>query len=361
MKHGRAAALSALVAALLCGCQTPAPSAPEPGPRLPLHVGIVVLDAEDIVVDHASADAAGDETEMAVQIDAAELHAELVAALDEIAFARVTELYGSTDEVVLERARNEGVDLVLDWSARHGATLTRERVLSPTRNVLLFALGGPFAAYDRDYAFHANARIEGALFDPHVADGSRVELMDDAALVAPVDAGFPGRRLNFLERAPGTTPLVAALVMPTGWLATESDAIAERVNDYVTRDLARAFATSLTLERDTILVRPETSAFLFDPDALVVERESGDRIRVEGEVLVPPGSIVERMRRWELAAGTGTVGGAFEAGTSDANGDVYRFEATLIAPNARYLELSLEGGVRDPIVRSYTWDLERLP
>jgi hypothetical protein len=337
------------------GCASaPVEEAPGP-PALPFHVGVLPLESVELRASSAPPD--GDVTDMRLDLDASGVAEALTSELEQRAFARVTQLGPGGDPVALGRA--ERADLLLEVSVRYGPAIWRERIASSTWHFFLFAIGGPFVINQRDFRYLADAELEATLYDLSAIDGERVRLGDARARVLLSEARFDGEPLSYNERREGSPGWWKCLFVPSGLLAKQSPALEQRLALDIPKSLARDLADDLVRERGLLLDRGPLAGFVLDADETRFEQEADGALRVRGWVTLPRGSRFDSMRRLRVWVGEALVEASF--GAPEPSPEGLRVPFTTRVPNAgRYVTLELEAGSRDPLRRTYCFDLDRL-
>ena len=324
-------------------------------PSLPFHVAI--LPVEELELRAPDLAPTGEATDMRLALDADGVATALEAQLGGGTFTRVSRLPAGADPVAAGRA--ERADLLLEVSLRYAEPIWRERLVSGWTNFLLFALGGPFVTRQRDFAYHAEAELQASLYELGAIDGVRVRLGDSRARVFLSEARFEGVPLSYNERREGSSGWWKALFVPSGFLAKQSPALEQNLAAAVPTSLAEDLAADVRRESASLLDRGPLGGFALDVESVTAERESDGFLRVRGAVLVPTGSRFERMRRVRLLLGEALGEEDFGEGTPDPRGQRFDF-STRVREAGRWLTIELEAGSRDPLVRSYCFDVDEL-
>ncbi len=347
------AALLGLVAS--CSATPPELAGPS-GERLPFHLAIVPIQEGALRLSDQPSRAVA--TAMRLELDAEALSEQLRDELGQFAFTRVTLLDPNSDPVALARA--ERADLILECDLQYEAPIWRRRTRSLFLNYLLFAIGGPFGAGLRDTEFLADAELTASLYEVGLIDENEVMLGDSQARVLLTEASFPGLELSFNERRGGTSGFWKSIFVPTAHLAQDSAAIeallSEQVSDHLTRGLARI----LVEKRQTVLERGRGSFFAFDPAELAWTWGANGRVRIQGEAVLRPTGLVERMSRVRVLCGERLVTQEFGEGVAHPDGTAYAIDVSFDPGKQRYLRFELAAGSRDPVLKSYSFDLERV-
>ena len=221
-------------------------------------------------------------------------------------------------------------------------------------------MGGPFGAGLRDTEFLADAELTASLYEVGLIDENEVMLGDSQARVLLTEASFQGLPMSFNERRGGTSGFWKSIFVPTAHLAQDSSAIeallSEQVSDHLTRGLARI----LVEKRQAVLERGRGSFFAFDPAELVWNRSADGRVHIQGEAVLRPTGLVERMTSVRVLSGERLVTQEFGQGTPHSDGTAYAIDVSFDPGDQRYLSFELTAGSRDPVLKSYSFDLERV-
>lgn len=342
---------------VLGSCASAPPELPGPtGERLPFHLAIVPIGEAAQRLSEQPDEAVA--TAMRLDLDPDALSDRLAAELGQFAFTRVTLLDADSDPVALARA--ERADLILECDLQFEAPIWRRRTGSLALNYLAFALGGPFGAVMRDTEFLADAELTASLYEVGLIDENEVQLGDSQARVLLTEASFPALALSFNERREGTSSLWKSLFVPTAHLAQESPAIEAMVQDQVADHLTRGLARILIEKRQAVLERGRGSFFAFDPASLQWTRLEDGRVRVRGQAVLRPTGLVERMSGVRLLCGEQLVTQEFGEGAAHPDGTAYDIDLAFEPGSANYLRFELAAGSRDPVLKSYTFDLRRV-
>ena len=286
---------SLLAAALLAGCASQSSNID----RLPFHVAIappvVRIDAQMAAQQHA-----GEATELSLAIDADEVSAQLarsmsatfmqVSMLDEDANAsKSTSDWARTAQAI-------GADMMLLPRITYSPTVHTSLNDRFWLNLPLFAIGGPLNWFVADRSYYCDTELAGQLIDVSAATagGALQEAVDDNAKVIDITSPASEASLNFLDRADGAVPFLLSLVVPAGWLATESDGAGGALDKNVVAQVSRDMASSL-LNRGNNITHWRLIAF--HPRNLRVDIADGERA-LRGELSLETGfaTAVSKMR-----------------------------------------------------------------
>ena len=287
-----------LLAALLSGCASQSSNID----RLPFHVAIapavVRLDAQ-----MASQQREGDTTALSLVIDAGEVTEQLARSMS-TTFMQVSTLENDVDEPKstiqwARTAQRRGADMLLLPKITYSPTVHTSLNDRFWLNLPLFAIGGPLNWFVADRSYFCDTELAGQLIDisAATAGGAMQEAVDDNARVINITSPSSEASLNFLDRADGAVPFVLSLVVPAGWLATESDGAGGELDKNVVAQVSRDMASSL-LNRGNNITRWRLIAF--HPRNLRVDVDGGERA-LRGELSLDTGfATAVSMMRYRL-------------------------------------------------------------
>lgn len=345
------------------------------GPPLPFRIALLPI--EHSVFKGASEDAEG-MTSMTISIDPTAFADQLVADLEGMSFVRIATVspphFG--DENVLDRAAIEDAlitaaieadaDLLLECKLEYAPTILCEQTVFGGVGWFLFALGGPFGILLEEHTFYADVTLHATFYDAAMMDEGDVRLGSAAGRVVLITASFPGIALDMIDRADGPADYAMSLIMPAGFIATESDSLQETIHGTVLASLSQQLADRVLKWRDRLIRSSgeEAGVFAFDPDRFVIDRRADGSLKVSGEVRLFTNPVVDRMNAYRISLGSTGEWVEFEdvptqpATDSHGSSKLYAFESVLQPGDAETLKLELMAGSRDRYMRSYTFLLE---
>ncbi len=279
---------------LLVGCATPEFDSPRD--RLPFHVAVLpaTVAVADGFGDLVSGAVDPEPADLAISFESERVTAELVDAMRG-SFARVTPLTVAAaegvplSEALLQAARGCDADLVL------GATLTYSPSIRTGLNdrfwpnLLLFALGGPATWFvsDRSYYYRANLAME--VFELSAASSADVRALDATSRIAQMDRESREASLSFIDRAAGVGAYFLGVLVPAGFVATESETVTTELPGVITEQLCAAMVRAVH-ERSRDLLRWDRVDFTpSDVRYVIIE---GQRSLV-GEITLELGDVSE--------------------------------------------------------------------
>jgi hypothetical protein len=223
-------------------------------------------------------------------------------------------------------------------------------------NYPLFLLGGPFTWFVPDNTYYVEVELLGSFYDLEaVQREKRLDSSTGRVLLAPQRIESLDR--NFIGRSPNGLSYVTSIIVPSTFLARDSDNLQEDLVDDVLELASTGFARNVQ-QRRLDLVQADVAPFYLETDAVRIERVAGELI-VRG-VLYKDAARPEEMSEYVLTAGARSVRGELGAGREIERGGAqlveHRFEARLpVDPEARTVSLDLVASERDQFVRTYTF------
>jgi len=358
-----AAAAAVIVSSLLCGCASTKPLEPR---TLPYHVAIIPM--ENPTIGEVSPDELpGKPTDLSLNLTCHEITEAVSRALEEYCFSRVTvleheDLDANTDaferqRLILERARAAGADLIIELGLRYDSEVYREKSSTFWLNYPLFLLLGPSNWFLGDNGYYADVELTTSVYDLNVIEAGAFSIGDAAARVVGVSSRYSGTELDFFDRSDGVEDYALGILIPSGFLARESDSTAQEVQATIIEQLRAQVVQGIQSRRGELVLGEWIAPVYVDPDDVRILRE-GDELVVTGSVRVRRGGLVERVRALHLNAGAEGVTVQPTASPTDGGDgyDVQSFEVRVpAAAKASELRMEVEAGSRDGFVRSYTF------
>lgn len=350
------------LAALAAGCRSTPP--PEVR-RLPVHVAILPV-AEPTIGQVTQGELPGEDTDIRLDLDRERIGREVAGALEEYCFARATLLEEGAhpfvdaferEAALLDLARAQGADWILELALRYDRELYRENTGTFWLNYPLFLFAGPTNWFLPDNRYSADVELRATIYDLHAIGAAGGGLGDPVTEVVSVTSRYAGEELNFVERSTGFLDYAKGIVIPSGHLARESEDVEAEIVDDIVASLPLQLVQSLQ-SRHGDLVRSERIAPVFVEPADVRVTHRADDLHVQGRVLLRDDGLAQSIRAVHLDAGAGrvTVEPRPLAGEGPPGCAAFGFEAPVAAADgARYLRLECEAGSRDRYVRSYTF------
>jgi hypothetical protein len=229
--------------------------------------------------------------------------------------------------------------------------------------------GGPFGILLEEHTYYADVTLHATFYDAAMMGGGEVRLGSAAGRVVLVTTSFPGVALDMIDRADGPEDYAMALIMPAGYIATESESLQVTIQEDVLASLSQQLA-SRVLQLRASLIRSsgkEAGVFAFDPDQFAIDQGVDGKIKISGQVRLFPSPVVDRMNAYRISMGAKGEGewvdfkdvDTPDPGTdTEGSSKLYRFESVLQSSDADTLKLELMAGSRDTYTRSYTFPLE---
>jgi hypothetical protein len=312
-----------LLVLVMMGCAT----APEQPPErlLPFHVGLVPVVVTGVSGPPAAADEdpAGEAEGVLLAFDDGEATTALAGALSRGAFARVTELrYPETvpreeflalppevrekDQWWVERADQHEVDLILVPEIRfHGRVRT---ALNGAfwLNLPLFLLGGPMTWFVNDRSYFVDVQLRAEVFAVSPLASGHATLDSPNARLQQARAGRDEVPLDFIDRADHLGHYALSVLVPSGFLASESGSVGGELSRLLLDDLVEGLVRDIQAQSEQLVRADRLFDFFLPPESLsVVATAEGWELR--GEVLLERGGgAAPAMKRGRLRWGGGT-------------------------------------------------------
>ena len=289
----RAALLGrAVLLAPLCACAS-SRGGEETGEPLPFLVAVVpvskTITSDAFLIDLAIEPA----EELELVIDDAEMTARLVEAVSRSGragrgrFMVFTSLPAPMDAegwnpedyeaYWVQSAQVVDADLLLSCDLEHAEAVATEKNGQFLLNLPLFLLGGPLTYFVADRSYYVDASLTCQLYDLAAFRGA--ESIESTAFLARVTTAFKQTTMNFIDRTEftDTGEVLASLLVPAGFLASETDAVNESLRTTVVDGLASGLATELRRKHEDILLARRLGGFWPVEDSLVIQidRETG--------------------------------------------------------------------------------------
>ena len=342
-----------------CGCRGPEKLEAD---RLPFKVAIIpIVEVREV----AGADNAfpGKITETArIGIEGAALSEELERALEEYCFAEVELLpvpEGDQTRLAQERtwidiAARNGVDLLVELDLRCRRELWRSSNSNSWLNVPLFFLFGPamYILKDQDYA--ADVELTTTIYDCTTIASEESELGDQVGRLLTSQSHFTGSSLRFGDRIDSRFEYLYSLLVPTGFLARDTESVGSRVSDDVVQDLARQVVLGVQARRADLLHADHVSPVEILPETVDVRRGGSNDVNVRGRVRMHGSGYAGDLHVVRLRAGNEVATAVFEPAAGPGGAREYRFEGSLPSPE-EHVQVEFVVGERDRLQRSYTF------
>ncbi len=336
--------------------------------ELPFHAVIVPM--RDAAVGTVTpGELPGDATGLRLGLTCDEVTRVVGSALEKFCFSRVTVLdhdeYGDLhgayerDERLVDLARAAGADLLVELDLRYDPEIYHETSSSFWLNFPLFLFAGPTNWFVGDNEYFADVELTTTIYDMNVIEAGALSLGDPAAQVLSGSSRYAGSDLTFTERSDGVGDYALGLIVPSGYLARESDAVAQATHASVLADLREQVVKGIQRHRSDLVGADWIAPLFIDPDDVRITR-AGDSVEVEGRVRLLRDGLAARVQVVWFDAGSDRVAvrpGA-ESALREGAYDVLPFQAFVpVAEGSTTLRLECEAGSRDRFVRSYTFEL----
>jgi hypothetical protein len=310
----------------------------------------------------------GDETELRLDLDCDEISRGIASALGAYCFERTTLLelddIGSEaidsfdhERKLLETARERGADWILELALRYDAEIYRDGTSTFWLNYPLFLFAGPSNWFILDNAYFADVELTATIYDMHAIGALGGSLGDPLAEVISVSSRFEGTELAFTERSGGVVDYAKGILIPSGFLARESEDAAQGIQADIVDALRVQIVRSLQSRRDDLVRMDRIAPIYLEPSETRIERD-GDTLHVRGRVLLRDDAPAGRVRAVHAAvgAGRGSAEPTLDPDQGPAGYAAYSFDVPVqAAGDEGYLRLEVEAGSRDKFVRSYTF------
>jgi hypothetical protein len=336
--------------------------------RLPVHVAIIPI-AEPTIGHVTPGEFAAHETDLRLDLDCDGITRDIATALNKYCFERTTlleldsaESGGAVDAFERERAllgmaRERGADWILELALRYDVEVYRANTSTFWLNYPLFLFAGPSNWFIQDNAYFADVELTATIYDMQAIVALAASLGDPLVEVISISSRFGGNELDFIERSGGLLDYAKGILIPSGFLARESESAARAVHTDIVDALRAQIVRGLQSRRDD-LVRMERVAPIFvEPSETRIERD-GDALQVRGRVLLRDDGPARGVRAVHVEVGDERVSAepSQDPGEGPAGYLAYPFHVLVPeAGDAGLLRLEVEAGSRDKFVRSYTF------
>ena len=337
------------------------------GPRLPFCIALLPIEHSTFVGPTKGAEGL---TNMELSIDTTSFADQLAKGLEKVCFVRADTISppdtGEEEQLdqdaskhkLVEAALQSGADLILECKLEYAPSILCERTVFGGIGWFLFALGGPFGILLEEHTYYADVTLHATFYDAAMMRGEESRLGSAAGQVVVVTTAFPGVALDMIDRADGPEDYAMALIMPAGYIATESESLQVTIQENVLSSLSQQVASRVLKWRDRLIRSSggEAGVFAFDPDQFTIVQGIDDKINISGQVRLFPSQVINRMDAWRISMGANEEEEWHDFGDVDDN--LYSFEGELQSSEGEILKLELRAGSRDRYTRSYTFPLE---
>ena len=177
----------------------------------------------------------------------------------------------------VQSAEAVDADLLLSCDLEYSEAVATETNGQFILNIPLFLLGGPMTYFVNDRTYYVDASLTGQLYDLSSFRGS--ESIESTAFVTRVTTAFKETTMDFIQRTElsDATSVLASFLIPSGFLASETDAVNLNLRDAVIGGLAGGLATELRRKHEDILLARRLGGFWIEEDSVLLEvdREAG--------------------------------------------------------------------------------------
>ena len=337
------------------------------GPRLPFCIALLPIEHSTFVGPTKGAEGL---TNMELSIDTTSFADQLAKGLEKVCFVRADTVsppdtgeeeqldQAASKHKLVEAAKKSGADLILECKLEYAPSIICERTVFGGIGWFLFALGGPFGILLEEHTYYADVTLHATFYDAAMMRGEESRLGSAAGQVVVVTTAFPGVALDMIDRADGPEDYAMALIMPAGYIATESESLQVTIQENVLSSLSQQVASRVLKWRDRLIRSSggEAGVFAFDPDQFTIVQGIDDKINISGQVRLFPSQVINRMDAWRISMGANEEEEWHDFGDVDDN--LYSFEGELQSSEGEILKLELRAGSRDRYTRSYTFPLE---
>ncbi len=289
-------------------------------------------------------------------------------ALGEYCFARVSLLELTADDgrdafarqaALYEEAVDRGADLVVEYVLRFDEEINRTPSSTAWLNYPLFLFAGPSHWFVADQTYFADVELTASVYDVQALAAGDRSLGDPTALVLLTVARFSEADLDFTDRADGLSDFAKGILVPSAWLARNTQQAGEEVEAAVVSALRTRIVQNVQSRRDELVRAPAVAPAFLEPSEVTIAAD-GDELVVSGTVHLRADGLARRVHAVRLDAGAGRVDVEPGPPVGDAV-DGYRlvpFEVRVPRDSAaRYLRAEVVVGARDRFVRTYTFPL----
>lgn len=338
--------------------------------NLPFRIGVVPMEAP-IVGEVSPGELNGEATELALELQTEDVTRAIGDALRQYCFSSVTvidveDLGPAVDSyqrqhLVFQRAREQGVDLLVELGLRYDREIYRENTSTFWLNIPLFLFASPSNWFLADNEYFADVELSTTVYDLHALEAGDLSLGDPTAQVVTTNARFTGSRLDFIDRSDDLTDYAFSILIPSGFLARETEDVQEELRQAILEELQVQIVQGIQSRRAD-LVRASWIAPVFIEPARVRLRRDGEELVVRGDVMLRRDGLAERVHALHFNAGPERVtvqpASIKVASVSTEEYEAVPFEARVPMSSASStLRLECEAGSRDRYVRSYTFPI----
>jgi len=352
------------------------------GPRLPFCIALLPIEHSTFVGPTEGAEGL---TNMELSIDTTSFADQLAKGLEKVCFVRADTVsppdtgeeeqldQAASKHKLVEAAKKSGADLILECKLEYAPSILCERTVFGGIGWFLFALGGPFGILLEEHTYYADVTLHATFYDAEMMRGEESRLGSAVGQVVVVTTAFPGVALDMIDRADGPEDYAMALIMPAGYIATESESLQVTIQENVLSSLSQQVASRVLKWRDRLIRSSggEAGVFAFDPDQFAIVQGVDGKINISGQVRLFPSPVVNRMNEYRISLGATGEGEWVKFDDDDATTDpgtdtegrskLYPFGVKLPSSEGEILKLELKAGGRDEYTRSYTFPLEPRP
>jgi hypothetical protein len=304
---------------------------------------------------------AGNETELSLTLAEQPVTEALLDAMTE-RFAKATLLSAAREgaskeenyKVWVAESRRQGADLILDASLRYDEKIHTALNDLFWLNLPLFAIGGPFNWLVNDRSYYVHVRLEAELYS--VAGVGKIAAPDQITRVSQLRSQAREATLDFIDRGDHVGAYLLAVLLPSGFLSSESDAVAPKLQAAIAKQLAAGLIGSAQANAQQLTHWDRVD---FHPDGV---RVSADRRFLEGEFVLRFVGNVSRLRflRYRTAPGPFQDHDLGEGERIPARGREpgmrrYPFRIPLQGPDVRFVQLRVGQADIDVTSRTFTY------
>lgn len=361
----RSPVLTLVIGALAC-CASCASTKELETRSLPFHVAILPMQ-EATIGRVSDGELPGKPTDLRLELDEALVTEQISDALAEYCFSEVTILsldglesvdgFGR-ERALLDQAKSLGADLVVDLDLRYDAEVYRKNSSTFWLNFPLFFFFSPSNWFVGDQSYFADVELVTSVYDLHGIEAGSFAVGDAGGRVVSASSRFSGSEVDFWNRSTGLKDYATSILIPSGFLARESENANAAIEKRVIEELREQVVQGLQ-SRSGELVQADWIAPVFIlPEDVRVSSE-GDDVLVSGIVRLREGALAERVEELVLDAGGELVRVRPDRTEGDSEElQAWAFEASVPrGEEAECLKLRCEAGSRDRYVRSYTFAL----
>ena len=347
-----------LLMPLMIGCLSTADSHPT---RLPFRVALLPIESPQILDSGARLE--GEATEVSLRLDGSKLVNRLQQALNEHCFVDVQILDVDSDHRVdaqaqlLEQAASLEADLLVELDLRYQSVIWRKTNSSYWLNLPLFFVAGPAMYFLHDHSYSADVELTATVYDCPSIVSRENQLGDQASRYLTSQNHFTGTDLSFPQRVDSRFDYLYTLVIPSGFLARDTNSVGDRVADDVVDDLTEQLLVTIQNRRQDLLDARHISPLSLTPEEIQLERKGSD-VWVAGQVRVHDSSVSPQLHLVRLKSGGQSVRATIGSPERQPDGSSLYAIAGKIQTDSPWLRIEAEVGARDRMLRSFTFSLE---